>query len=378
MIRCRLKLKLRPAQERQLDRWLWHLTAVYNWALLKIEHDAADGIYHTRYDLFGLLVGHSRRLGVSAKTLEGTVSTAHTAWQRCFKGLARRPRLKGRRNRLNSIPSRLFGFDARRLRLDGLGALKFHQQEIPVGRVISVRVLKRASGWYCSLVIDAEPNAIPIVSADEIGIDPGFSSLLTLSNGEVVAHPRELEASAIRVAQAQRGRRTKLTARLQERIGRQRLDRNHKLSRRLVSENKLIAFSADQHRNIARTFGKSVSSSSHFQLRQMLAYKCLSGGRQYVEVSARNSTRACSACRELTGPRGWRGLSVRQWVCPTCGVEHDRDVNAAINTLRAGRGVRLKDAGDSVSGIVTEASRRNSTGGLPVNFAIAPDPGGSR
>lgn len=43
MIQCQLKLKLRPSQERVLNRWLWHLTGVYNWALKKIERDAALG-----------------------------------------------------------------------------------------------------------------------------------------------------------------------------------------------------------------------------------------------------------------------------------------------------------------------------------------------
>lgn len=32
-------------------------------------------------------------------------------------------------------------------------------------------------------------------------------------------------------------------------------------------------------------------------------------------------------------------LKVRQWTCAQCGAEHDRDVNAAINTLIAGAGL---------------------------------------
>ncbi len=45
MIQIQLKLKLSRAQEALLDQWLWHLTAVWNWAIRKIEQDAKDGIY---------------------------------------------------------------------------------------------------------------------------------------------------------------------------------------------------------------------------------------------------------------------------------------------------------------------------------------------
>jgi transposase len=36
-------------------------------------------------------------------------------------------------------------------------------------------------------------------------------------------------------------------------------------------------------------------------------------------------------------------LSVRQWECSACGAHHDRDVNAAINTLIVGAGMALEE-----------------------------------
>lgn len=345
MIQRQLKLKLTPRQERQLNHWLFHLTAVWNWAIKKIENSVHGNGYYTAFDLGKLLVGHGPKLGIPAHVVNKTATNAHAAWTRCFKNLAGRPRLKGRRNKLNGIPfpdARFRLWPNSRISVLGVGRVRFHKQEPPEGKIKCGRIVKRASGWYLCLFIDAEPNAILRAAQGQVGIDPGFNHLLTLSTGEKIAHPRELEASALRIGQSQRGASRKLTARIHERIGNQRKERNHALSRRLVSENVLIAFSKDNIKGISKRFGKSVSSSGHYQLRQMLSYKSkrrTDGLGVYVEVDSRNSTRTCSTCGALSGPTGWTGLSVRGWDCGACGAHHDRDVNAAVNTLIVGAGL---------------------------------------
>src|SRR5262249_12637557 len=230
-------------------------------------------------------------------------------------------------------------------------SVRFHAQDLPQGRIKSGRLIKRASGWYLCLCIDVQPQKIPHTDHGAIGIDPGFQHSLTLSTGQKIAHPHELRQTEQRLAQAQRGGRKRLAARLQERLANQRKDRNHKLSRRLVAENACLVWSKDRHTTIAKVFGKSVSSAGHAQLRGMLAYKCTASGRQFLEVPSKNSTKTCSACGSLSGPAGYAGLSVRRWVCAACGADHDRDVNAAINTLHAGVGMPLENHGDVVPGI---------------------------
>jgi putative transposase len=342
VIQRQLKLRLTFKQEYALNEWLWRLTGVHNWALRKIEQDGRDGIWYSKMEFQNLLAGHGEKIDIPSHVIQGTLRTAYDAWQCCFKKLAKKPRLKGKRNKVSSIP---FPDPFRtpknnRVTVPGLGKVKFYKQALPEGKIKNGRIIKRANGWYLSLVIDCTPNAIPITGNGEIGIDPGFKDLLTLSNGTKIEHPRELEISAKRLAQAQRGRNRKLVSRIEQKTSNQRKDRNHKLSRILVSENGLIVWSKDDHSVIAKKFGKSVASSAHYQLRQYLTYKCRTDGRRFVEVSIRNSTKTCSCCGALTGPSGWSGLAVRFWKCEACGASHDRDINAAINTLRIGRGLR--------------------------------------
>lgn len=362
MTSCQLKLQLRPTQERKLVRDLWHLTGAYNWAIRKITGDAQHGIRLSRIDLQNLIAGHGTRIGVQQHTLRATVWTAHDAWQRCFRRVSGRPHMKGRRNRLNSIPfpKPIASPDGRRIRLPGLGMVKFHGQHIPEGSIKCGRVVRRASGWYLCLVVDAEPVAVPVVANREVGIDPGFASLITLSTGEKVDHPKELVRTSVRLAQAQRGGNRTLSARLTERGGNQRRDRNHKLARRLVAENALIAWSKDHTKAIARTFGKSVASAAHGQLREFIACKSRTGGRRFVEVPNRYSTSTCAACRARSGPVGYAGLKVRQWTCRECGSQHDRDVNAARNTLAAARGMRVECARKGASGIASVSNTAKS------------------
>lgn len=340
MIQAQMKLCPNKRQAAQLEQWLFHLTSVWNWAVRKIELNANDGIYLSKFEFHKLLNGHSERMDIPSQVLRAMAVQAHTAWGRCFKKLARKPRLKGMRNKLNSIPftEPIKSPHGRYIGIVGIGKVRFHKMDIPAGKIKCGRIVKRPSGWYLCLFIDAEREPITRRASGQLGIDAGFKSLLVTSEGVAISHPRELEAAANRLAQAQRGNNTRLVARIQEDIANRKKDRNHKLSHLLVSENTFIAFSKDNIRGMAKQFGKSVASSAHYQLRQMLSYKSRAGGTEYVEVDSRNSTKGCSTCGGLFGPTGLAGLSVRAWTCTGCGTLHDRDVNAAINTLMVGAG----------------------------------------
>jgi len=345
MIVRTLKLKLTKKQETILVQWLWNLTGVYNWAIRKIKLDAQNKIYYSNFDFMNLIANHSKRMGIPSHIMRGILNQAYTAWQRCFKKIAKKPRLKGNRNKLNSIPfpDPIRAPKDNRIGLPGLDKVRYHKQELPNGKIKCGRIIKRASGWYLALFIDTV-HTFPVQETDKaVGIDPGFRTLLTLSNGVKIENPRELHKGAERYAQAQRGRRKQLSARLQERQANRRRDRNHKISRKLVENYKAIYYSDDNFKGIARKFGKSISEAGLSQLIGMLRYKGSLCGRKVIPVNSKFTTQRCSACGSITGPKGISNLSVRQWDC-ACGAHLDRDINAAKNVLFAGVGATHEKA----------------------------------
>jgi putative transposase len=64
----------------------------------------------------------------------------------------------------------------------------------------------------------------------------------------------------------------------------------------------------------------------------MLEYKGFEHGCEIRKIDTfYPSSQTCSCCG-FKNPVV-KNLSVREWVCPQCGVHHDRDANAAMNIL---------------------------------------------
>ena len=89
---------------------------------------------------------------------------------------------------------------------------------------------------------------------------------------------------------------------------------------------------------LARTrLARSVYDAGWSTFVAMLEYKARRHGRTFGKVDRwLPSTRMCSVCGVIGEAKP---LHVREWNCP-CGAVHDRDVNAAINILAAGRADR--------------------------------------
>ena len=81
---------------------------------------------------------------------------------------------------------------------------------------------------------------------------------------------------------------------------------------------------------------KSTLDAGWALFKAMLDYKSRQAGIVFEEVNEAYSTQTCSGCGLLGGPKGLEGLGIRRWQGGECGVEHDRDINAARNIARRG------------------------------------------
>jgi putative transposase len=292
---------------------------------------------------------------VHSHVLQVVVDDLDQAFQACFRRVRAGqkpgyPRFKGY-NRFASFGFKEYGngfkLDGRRLRVHGIGRIAVRWHRPLAGIIKTLRLIKRASGWYACFTAEGEPQPLSPTSR-EGGVDVGIASLITTSDGEKVPHPhwyrhehRQLRVLQRRVARRKRGstnRRKAVTAlrRQHERIANQRKDFLNKLAHRLIQQYDRIAVEDLRITNLVknRHLAKSILDAGWGYFMARLHSKAAEAGRVVVEVDPRDTSRTCSGCGHI-----FEGLTLKdRWVDCRCGLSLDRDHNAAINLRnRAGR-----------------------------------------
>jgi len=284
--------------------------------------------------------------------------------------------------------------DRHHVTLPRVGTIRTHEStrklarriEAGTARILSATVSEEPSGrWFCSFqVIVWRPVGVPGhagAGAPAVGVDIGVKAdallviaapdsreigrvpapkSLTTAQGRLRAHQRKAARQQGPWDPGTKSRRppSKRWGRTNRRIGRLhahaaavRRDVLHKATTSLAQQHRVITVetlnvsgmrsAGGAHK---RGLNRALADASLAEVRRMLAYKCTWYGSTLVQAGRYYpSSKLCSACGRrkpnLT-------LADRIYKCGHCGLQIDRDLNAAVNLARLGEARQLMLAGE--------------------------------
>jgi len=213
-------------------------------------------------------------------------------------------------------------------------------------RILSATISREADRFYVSLTCEVErpdPKPKEVRSEDDVvGVDLGLSSFATLSDGPPIDAPKPLakKLKLLKRRSKQLSRKEKgsnnskkaalALARLHRKVKNLRRDFLHKQTTWLARTKPAIVVEDLSARGLSRgPLSRSVADVGWGTFLRMLEYKAKWYGATLI-VAPRSfpSTRLCSRCGHLHGKMP---LSQRVFRCAACGLEMDRDLNAALN-----------------------------------------------
>ena len=243
------------------------------------------------------------------------------------------------------------------IKLPKIGKVKavIHRQPEVDWTVKSATVSQESDGaFYISVLFEFERNIVQAAKSDNvIGLDYKSDGLYMDSNGNIGSNHKYYRESHEKLAKEQRrlSRKTgskknqpksknylkqlKKVNKIHRHITNQRIDNLHKLSTEIANQVDAVCVeSLDMKAMSNKGFGngKATLDNGYGIFLNMLEYKLSDRGKYFIKVDKwYPSSQLCSSC----GSQKKITLADRIYKC-SCGLEIDRDYNAAINIKNEG------------------------------------------
>lgn len=292
---------------------------------------------------------------VNSQSLQCAIMHLDKAYQNYFSGRTKEPTFHSKKKKQSfHIPQSVKVKDCKLYIPKFKCGININQHREIIGDIKNATIERSKSNkYYVSIIvengIDNEEMSIDDIK-DGIGIDLGIKDFAILSTGEKIDNPRYFVKSQKKLKRLQRKHSRKVKnsnnraksrlkiARLHEHVANQRKDFQHKITKKIASDNQ-ISFVCIEDLNVKglirnRKLSKAISDVSWGQFRTLLEYKCKIYQKLLIKIGRFvPSSKNCSHC-------GYKNmnltLSDRYWDCPCCGKLLDRDINAAINIKNEG------------------------------------------
>jgi putative transposase len=257
------------------------------------------------------------------------------------------PRFKSE-NRFRSFtyPQSGFKLENNKVFLSKIGHIPMVFHRNIKGKIKTCQVIKTYTDkWYVVFSCEEVPLEPLRKTGKDIGVDVGIKTYIKLSDGEAIGNPKYLKNSLDKLSKAQR-KLSKLSmrdsrrpeakrkvARIHEKVKNQRDDFQHKVSKKLVEKYDTIFVEDLKVKNMVsyRNLNRAIRDCAWSKLIDKIVYKAERADKQLIKVDPRNTSKMCSSCGKIVP----KDLSDRIHICE-CGLEMDRDLNAAINIFNRG------------------------------------------